>query len=129
MFSFVVISLALVGPMPWIYWSAMTTRLLVGILTPAIRAMKFVLLAPRGAAWLPRTPSHRDARNARQRRTRTCAAGQPVYRKGVHLGSSRSSVKRICPPNVSVGGGSARFGGRVTRVIDPTTSIAEIADV
>src|SRR5947209_9981431 len=32
------ISLAFEGPMPWMYWSATSTRLLVGILTPAIRA-------------------------------------------------------------------------------------------
>src|SRR3712207_4679762 len=33
-----VISLAFAGPMPWMYWSGMTTRLLVGMLTPAMRA-------------------------------------------------------------------------------------------
>ena len=38
MFTFSMISRALVGPMPWMYCSAMTTRLLVGMLTPAIRA-------------------------------------------------------------------------------------------
>src|SRR3954449_2164969 len=32
------ISWAFCEPMPWMYWSAMTTRLLVGILTPAMRA-------------------------------------------------------------------------------------------
>src|SRR5258708_6474114 len=32
------ISRAFAGPMPWMYCSAITTRLLVGILTPAIRA-------------------------------------------------------------------------------------------
>src|SRR5689334_2713241 len=35
------ISAAFFWPMPWIYWSAITTRLLVGILTPAIRATDF----------------------------------------------------------------------------------------
>ena len=30
--------LANFGPMPWIYWSAMTTRFCVGIFTPAMRA-------------------------------------------------------------------------------------------
>src|SRR6185312_9525195 len=43
------ISAALFGPMPWMYWSAITTRLLVGILTPAIRATNFLLSPiPRG---------------------------------------------------------------------------------
>src|SRR4030088_3534488 len=28
-------------PMPWMYWSAIRTRLLVGIFTPAIRATTF----------------------------------------------------------------------------------------
>src|ERR1700730_600644 len=32
------ISLAFLGPIPWIYCSAITTRLLVGMLTPAMRA-------------------------------------------------------------------------------------------
>src|SRR5215510_187518 len=36
--TFVMISLAFLGPIPWIYCSAITTRLLVGILTPAMRA-------------------------------------------------------------------------------------------
>src|SRR3954447_18261374 len=41
--SFSMISPAFVWPIPWIYCSAITTRLLVGRLTPAIRA---TLLAP-----------------------------------------------------------------------------------
>src|SRR5258707_11255221 len=36
--TFVMISLAFLGPIPWIYCSAITTRLLVGMLTPAMRA-------------------------------------------------------------------------------------------
>src|SRR5262245_51788827 len=32
------ISLAFLGPMPWIYCKAITTRLFVGMLTPAMRA-------------------------------------------------------------------------------------------
>jgi hypothetical protein len=36
--TFSTISFAFDSPMPWMYCSAMTTRLLVGILTPAIRA-------------------------------------------------------------------------------------------
>src|SRR3954449_11162792 len=35
------ISAAFFWPMPWMYWSAIRTRLLVGIFTPAIRATKF----------------------------------------------------------------------------------------
>src|ERR1700753_3617943 len=38
------ISRAFAGPIPWMYCSAITTRLLVGILTPAIRATCRVLL-------------------------------------------------------------------------------------
>jgi hypothetical protein len=34
-------SAALFEPMPWMYWSAIKTRLLVGIFTPAIRATDF----------------------------------------------------------------------------------------
>src|ERR1700716_2415015 len=34
-------SAAFLWPMPWMYWSAISTRLLVGIFTPAIRATKF----------------------------------------------------------------------------------------
>src|SRR6266566_4384020 len=40
-------SWALCGPMPWMYWSAITTRLLVGIFTPAIRATIFAPVAGR----------------------------------------------------------------------------------
>src|SRR5215469_3242452 len=36
--TFVMISLASLGPIPWMYCSAITTRLLVGMLTPAMRA-------------------------------------------------------------------------------------------
>src|SRR6516165_9379693 len=36
--TFVMISLAFLGPIPWIYCSAIMTRLLVGMLTPAMRA-------------------------------------------------------------------------------------------
>src|ERR1700681_5108283 len=35
------ISAAFLWPMPWMYWSAISTRLLVGIFTPAIRATDF----------------------------------------------------------------------------------------
>src|SRR4029077_3465359 len=35
------ISAAFFWPMPWMYWSAIRTRLLVGIFTPAIRATDF----------------------------------------------------------------------------------------
>src|ERR1700754_1063319 len=38
------ISRALASPMPWMYCSATTTRLLVGMLTPAIRATWNLLL-------------------------------------------------------------------------------------
>src|SRR2546421_3186328 len=38
------ISLAFLGPIPWIYWIAMITRLLVGMLTPAMRATAMLLL-------------------------------------------------------------------------------------
>src|SRR5579872_471091 len=34
-------SAACFWPMPWMYWSAISTRLLVGIFTPAIRATNF----------------------------------------------------------------------------------------
>src|ERR1700759_1410131 len=34
-------SAAFFWPMPWMYWSAISTRLLVGIFTPAIRATDF----------------------------------------------------------------------------------------
>src|SRR5271154_4136321 len=34
-------SAAFFWPMPWMYWSAICTRLLVGIFTPAIRATNF----------------------------------------------------------------------------------------
>src|SRR5258705_11534750 len=34
-------SAAFFWPMPWMYWSAIRTRLLVGIFTPAIRATDF----------------------------------------------------------------------------------------
>src|SRR5579872_3270471 len=48
------ISFALVLPIPWMYCSATTTRLLVGMLTPAIRAT-------RGLSWKPCTESANDA--------------------------------------------------------------------
>src|SRR5579863_10227472 len=41
--TFSVMSLANFGPIPWIYCSAITTRLLVGILTPAMRATSALL--------------------------------------------------------------------------------------
>src|ERR1019366_410312 len=40
-FTFSMISAAFFWPMPWMYWSAIRTRLLVGIFTPAIRATDF----------------------------------------------------------------------------------------
>src|SRR5690349_19172645 len=42
--SLAAIFLAVVGPIPWIYVSATITRLLVGRLTPAIRATYFSML-------------------------------------------------------------------------------------
>src|SRR5262249_47877314 len=45
---FSMISLAFLGPIPWIYWSAMITRLLVGMLTPAMRATALTPVAGRG---------------------------------------------------------------------------------
>src|SRR5262249_18901799 len=39
--TFSMISLAFFGPIPWIYCNAITTRLLVGMLTPAMRATVF----------------------------------------------------------------------------------------
>src|ERR1700744_484813 len=47
------ISAAFFWPMPWMYWSAIRTRLLVGIFTPAIRATDFSPVAdPLGMACL-----------------------------------------------------------------------------
>src|SRR5947208_7043947 len=43
-FSFSMISPAFVWPIPWMYCNAITTRLLVGRLTPAIRATCLLLL-------------------------------------------------------------------------------------
>src|SRR6202042_1968522 len=40
-FAFSMMAGACFWPMPWMYWSAITTRLLVGIFTPAIRATNF----------------------------------------------------------------------------------------
>src|SRR3982751_2048427 len=42
-FTFSMISAAFFWPMPWMYWSAIRTRLLVGIFTPAIRATQSLL--------------------------------------------------------------------------------------
>src|SRR6185437_6522297 len=44
MLRLVMMSLAIFSPMPWIYCSAITARLLVGRLTPAIRAKCSLLL-------------------------------------------------------------------------------------
>src|SRR3954470_13409340 len=38
-------SAAFFWPMPWMYWSAIRTRLLVGMFTPAIRATDFTPVA------------------------------------------------------------------------------------
>src|SRR5262249_47862601 len=46
--TFSMISLAFLGPIPWIYWSAMITRLLVGMLTPAMRATALTPVTGRG---------------------------------------------------------------------------------
>src|ERR1700684_3976059 len=52
-FTFSMISAAFFWPMPWMYWSAISTRLLVGIFTPAIRATDFSPVAdPLGTAVL-----------------------------------------------------------------------------
>jgi hypothetical protein len=40
--TFSMISLAFFGPIPWIYWRAMITRLLVGMFTPAMRATALI---------------------------------------------------------------------------------------
>jgi hypothetical protein len=50
MFTFSMISWAFRCPMPWMYCSAISTRLLVGILTPAIRAIDPSLLLPAAPA-------------------------------------------------------------------------------
>ena len=67
----------------------MTTRLLVGMLTPAIRAMKYILPAPRGAAWLPDPISSRCI----PKRTITASANErrrkPVVRNAARLGRAR----------------------------------------
>src|SRR5207342_1369508 len=93
--SFSVISLALAWPMPWIYWSAITTRLLVGRLTPAIRAMNQILLAPQGSGH-PTAPSQSDdPPPMEKRRAHKCAAGLPVKRDGGHVGVGPVGVKRL----------------------------------
>src|SRR5262245_32013700 len=46
MWTFSTMSLAFCCPMPWMYWSAMTTRLFVGMFTPAIRATASLLFRP-----------------------------------------------------------------------------------
>src|SRR3954452_4200007 len=46
-FTFSMISAAFFWPMPWMYWSAIRTRLLVGMFTPAIRAKDFSPVAGR----------------------------------------------------------------------------------
>src|SRR5262245_58366603 len=93
--SLLVISLALAWPMPWIYWSAITTRLLVGRLTPAIRAMNDILLAPQDSGH-PTVPSQSVYPAPKEkRRTHECAAGQPVKRDGGHVGVALTRAKRL----------------------------------
>src|SRR5437764_1630539 len=61
-FSFSMISPAFVWPMPWMYCSAITTRLLVGRLTPAIRA---TLSAPVAGRYRPSSPLPVSEENAK----------------------------------------------------------------
>ena len=64
------------GPMPWMYCSAMTTRLLVGILTPAIRATSDLLMRP---ARRPRPvqPAGPEAHKCRHRRSPAQSYAEP----------------------------------------------------
>ena len=67
--TFSMISSAFAGPMPWMYCSAMTTRLLVGMFTPAIRATVVSPVAgagvrpfsPLSVAERPQTPRRHPA--------------------------------------------------------------------
>src|ERR1700724_1020384 len=65
MCTFSMISCAFLAPMPWMYCSAITTRLLVGMLTPAIRA---TMAAPVAGARRPARNSHRVDRAACDKR-------------------------------------------------------------
>src|SRR3546814_7240671 len=65
------------------------------MLTPAIRAMKFFLLAPRGWHGRTRPISSRYFRNARHRRAHASAAGEPVCSESMReIGAAGGRVKR-----------------------------------
>src|SRR4029450_7819667 len=114
--SFVVISLALAGPMPWIYCSAITTRLLVGRLTPAIRAIYTILLSSTGQRAPDRPISKRNPLPKEKRRAHKCAAGRPVKRDGGHVGARLLQVKCETVVNVHTRSHSPRtFSGVVSR--------------
>src|SRR5580704_8506123 len=78
------ISLALAWPMPWMYCSAITTRLLVGMLTPAIRA------TARSSPGHGKNAKHAPGNRAILRRgagaaTRPFAEGSPYRDEGVRV--------------------------------------------
>src|SRR5262245_10005064 len=64
--TFSMISLAFEGPIPWIYCNAIITRLLVGILTPAMRATVIHSWLPASVEW----PANRSRRGVLQTVTR-----------------------------------------------------------
>src|SRR5579864_1997487 len=93
------ISRAFVGPMPWMYWSATTTRLLVGMLTPAIRATRACLLhaKEREPRARPPAPLREMTAQAPARRSRPLAEGSPYRDQGWRVNGFGLSEARRCP--------------------------------
>src|SRR5437763_3812578 len=83
------------------YVSSISTRLFVGMLTPAIRAIRFLSSAPR--VWrlrrkIPRGPTpistlHGPGSKRKSRRAHERAAGQPVDRDEREIGFAHRRVK------------------------------------
>ena len=98
--TLVQMSRAILGPMPWIYCKAMTTRFWVGILTPAMRATLYLL------ATAPCVPCREAARRSGPRTNSKCTrrpapaalAPDPIAacssRKSRFLTDLRSAVNR-----------------------------------
>src|SRR5207245_11103393 len=84
--AFCMIAAAFFWPMPWMYWSAISTRLLVGIFTPAIRATDFSPVADPSLTGLKFLLSRAGFRKREHDALPLICFGGPASSKTIRLG-------------------------------------------